>query len=164
MAGVAHHGFSIPLATFSLAIACLGIAVGFLYYFRDLGPHGLTQRSALARTGYTFLENKYYLDRLYTDGVVGSIKGPIARAAYWVNQNVIDAVVNGAGTAARRTGLAVYDVIDQGIVDGAVNGAGVTASESGGLLRTMQTGRIQQYAAVLFAATAAFAIALVVFK
>jgi NADH-quinone oxidoreductase subunit L len=164
MAGVAHHGFNISLAGFSLLIAVSGIGIGFAYYFRDLGPHGLTQRSGIARTGLTFLENKYYLDHVYTGGVVGSLSGPIARAAYWINQNVIDAVVNGAGIAARRTGLAVYDVIDQGIVDGAVNGAGLTASESGGLLRTMQTGRIQQYAAVLFAATAAFAIALVVFK
>ncbi len=30
---------------------------------------------------------------LYTDIIVGGIKGPIARMAYWINQNVIDVVV-----------------------------------------------------------------------
>ena len=34
------------------------------------------------------LVNKYYLDWLYTDVIVGAVKGPIARAAYWFNQNV----------------------------------------------------------------------------
>ena len=46
-----------------------------------LGPHGITERNRLARAGYTVLENKYYLDWLYTDVIVGGIKGPIARAA-----------------------------------------------------------------------------------
>ena len=51
--------------------------------------------------GYTVLVNKYYFDHLYTDIIVGDIKGPIARASYWFNQNVIDGVVN-----ARRRRLA----------------------------------------------------------
>jgi len=42
-----------------------------------------------------------------------------------------------------------------------VNGAGFTAEESGGLLRYIQTGRVQQYAAVLFGASALFALILV---
>ena len=103
-----------------------------------------------AQAGYSFLENKYYLDALYTDRIVGGIKGPIARATYWVNQNVIDGVVNGVASAARYVAEFVYDVIDQEIVDGAVNGAGVTAEGGGGFLRTFQTGRVQQYAAAFF--------------
>ena len=65
----------------------------------------------LARAGYTLLVNKYYLDHLYTDVIVGGIKGPIARAAYWFNQNVIDGVVNGVGRGAGRrrpVGLQVH--------------------------------------------------------
>ena len=48
------------------------------------------------------------------------------------------------------------------MVDGLVNATGAASEESGSLLRTIQTGRVQQYAAVLFAATAMFAIALIV--
>ncbi len=38
-----------------------------------------------------------------------------------------------------------------------MNGAGATASESGGVLRLLQSGRIQQYAALFFAAAAVLA-------
>ena len=33
---------------------------------------------------YKVLENKYYLDHLYTDVIVGGVKGPIARAVLLV--------------------------------------------------------------------------------
>ena len=65
---------------------------------------GLTERNRLARVGYTVLVNKYYLDCLYTDVIVGAVKGPIARAAYWFNQNVLDGVVNGAGDGVGAVG------------------------------------------------------------
>ena len=102
--------------------------------------------------GRTLLEQRYYLDHVYTDGVVGSIKGPIARGAYFVNQKWIDGIVNGIGVGSKRAGHIVYDVIDQKLVDGAVNGIGLVSEESGAALRQTQTGRVQQYAALLFAA------------
>ena len=80
---------------------------------RTASPAG--QRAA--RAGYAVLENKYYLDYLYTDVIAGGIKGPIARAANWVNQNVIDGVVNLAGRGAVEGGQWVYEYIDQGVVD-----------------------------------------------
>jgi NADH-quinone oxidoreductase subunit L len=51
----------------------------------------------------------------------------------------------------------VYDHIDQGVIDNAVNGSGAGAEGSGQLLRQMQTGRVQQYGALLFAGAALFA-------
>jgi NADH-quinone oxidoreductase subunit L len=116
----------------------------------------------LARAGYTFLVNKYYLDRLYTDGVVGGIKGPVANAAYWVNQNVIDGVVNGVGTGGKLAAKGVYNVLDQSVVDGAVNGVGAAATQSGGLLRKLQNGQVQTYAAWLFGAGALFVLYLAI--
>ena len=65
------------------------------------GPHGLTYRNRWPAPGYRLLENKYYLDALYTGVIAGGIKGPIARGTNWVNQNIIDGVVNRAGTSAR---------------------------------------------------------------
>jgi NADH-quinone oxidoreductase subunit L len=96
------------------------------------------------------LEKKYGFDILYTDIIVKAIKGPIARATYWFNQNAIDGVVNGTGWAARRSADFVYNRIDQQVVDGLVNGSGATAEESGQLLRKLQTGKVQQYGALLF--------------
>ena len=162
-AGVAHHEFSIPLAFVGTLMGVLGIAAGWAYYARNLGPHRLTQRSRPALAGYRFLENKYFLDRLYTDMVVGGIKGPVARATYWINQNVIDGVLNGTAAVSRAVANFTYDVVDQKLVDGAVNGAGVGAEEGGSVLRVLQTGRVQQYAAFLFGAVVLMGGALVLF-
>ena len=158
---VTHHDFSISTAFVGSLAGFLGIGVAYLWYWRNAGPHGITERVGPLRAGYTFLDNRYYLDHLYTGAVVGSIKGPIARAAYWVNQNVIDGIVNAMGIGARTIGRFVYDWFDQKIIDGAVNSAGAAAEESGAGLRTMQTGRVQQYAAALFGAVAILGLALV---
>ena len=40
--------------------------------------------------------------------IVRGIAHPIAKAAYWVNQNVIDGIVNGVGESGKRTGEWVY--------------------------------------------------------
>jgi NADH-quinone oxidoreductase subunit L len=163
-AGIPEHHFSFAYAAGSTLIALLGITAGFLWYFRQLGPHGITERSRLLRAGYVFLDQKYFLDVLYTDYIVGGIKGPIPRAVYWFNQNVIDGVVNGVGVGARGVANFVYDVIDQKVVDGAVNGVGFSAEEGGSVLRVIQNGRVQSYAAVMFgvAAVSALALALIV--
>ncbi|MBV8983045.1 MAG: NADH-quinone oxidoreductase subunit L [Acidimicrobiia bacterium] len=164
--GVTHeviheYAFSVPLAAISLGVAVIGIGVAYAYYFRDAGPHGLTRRSGLARAGYHFLEEKYFLDKIYINGIIRTIQYPIARGMYWFDQHIIDGFVNGVAFVSRKVSGFVYDVIDQKVVDGAVNGAGFTAEESGGLLRYIQTGRVQQYAAVLFGAAAMFGLILV---
>jgi NADH-quinone oxidoreductase subunit L len=144
--------FNLPLALVSLGVALAGIAVTFAYYeLHAFGPaHELTRKSKVAHAGFSFLENKYYLDTLYTDVIVGGIKGPVARASYWLNQNVIDGVVNSVGIGSRYVAEFLYNYVDQGVIDGAVNGAGASAEEGGSILRLLQTGRVQQYAAAFF--------------
>ena len=158
----AHPEFNIGIALVSTVIGLLGIGLAYAWYFRGRGPHGITERSKLARTGHRVLVEKYYFDWLYTDVIVRAIKGPIARAAYWFNQNVIDGVVDGAGSSSVKAGRFVYDTIDQGIVDNVVDASGAAAEGSGQGLRRIQTGRVQQYAALLFAATAVFAGVLII--
>ncbi|HBX79228.1 MAG TPA: NADH-quinone oxidoreductase subunit L, partial [Acidimicrobiaceae bacterium] len=62
-----------------------------------------------------------------------------------------------AGRTAVGVGQFVYNKIDQGGVDGLVNGLAGVAGASGGELRKMQTGRVQQYASLFFAAAALLA-------
>ena len=157
LATFGHPSFSLTTAVVSSAFGIVGIAVAYAWYWKGLGPHGITERNRLARIGHRALVQKYYLDWLYTDVIVGAVKGPIARAAYWFNQKGLDGVINGAGAGAVRAGQLVYDKIDQGIVDTIVNGSGAAAEGSGQGLRKIQTGRVQQYAALLFAATAVIA-------
>ncbi len=156
---ISHASFNIPLALGSLAVAGAGIGLTYLYYWHDGLKffQGLSERNALAGFGKNVLVNKYYFDWLYTDVITGFVKGPAARATNWFNQKVLDGVVDGAGATAVAAGEWVYDNIDPTVVDGAVNGAGVTASESGGVLRHLQSGRIQQYTALFFAAAALLA-------
>ena len=104
-----------------------------------------------------FLVNKYYLDVLYTDIIVGNIKGPIAQGAYWFNQHVIDNVLNYAGKGARAAGNFTYNFVDQRVVDGAVNGIGTITGETGGEVRKLQTGRLQFYAFLLVLGVVLFA-------
>ena len=154
--------FNPAIAGTSLLLAGLGLVVAWLYYQRNMGPHGLTQRSRIARSGYRLLENKYYLDVLYTDVITGGVKGPIARASSWFNGNVIDKVVNGVGVGARLAGNATYRYVDQGVVDTVVNASGVASDESGQLLRRIQTGKVQQYGALLFGGAVALGIIFII--
>ena len=154
-----------PKAIISVTVAVLGIGIAAYFFFRheEDGPlKGLTQRNALARAGYTFLEKKYYLDVLYENIIVAGIKGPIARGAYWFDQHVIDKIVNALGSGARRLGVFTYDVIDQKVVDGAVNEIAEVTGETGGLLRYIQSGRVQRYALLLFAAVGLLSLALLI--
>ena len=118
--------------------------------------------SRAARIGKTILVNKYYLDYLYENIIVAGISGPISRAMYWVNQNVIDGLVNLVGTSARDAGGWVYRRIDQGVVDTVVNGSGTAAEGSGEILRKAQTGKVQAYGAYLFLGAIVLAAILVI--
>jgi NADH-quinone oxidoreductase subunit L len=162
-----HAEFDYPKALISVSIAALGIGIAAYFWFRaeEQGPlRNLTQRNALARAGYTFLENKYYLDYLYENIIVAGIKGSIARGVYWFDQHVIDKVVNATGAGARRLGVFIYDTVDQKVVDGAVNDIAEVTGETGGLLRYLQSGRVQRYALLLFAAVGLLSLALLVFN
>jgi NADH-quinone oxidoreductase subunit L len=158
-----HADFDTIKAVISVGIAVIGIGIAAYLWFQreELGPfRGFTQRNAAARAGYRFLENKYYLDDLYENVIVGGFKGPVARASYWINQHVIDGVVNAIGRGTAVVARETYDVIDQKAVDGAVNGLAETTGETGGLLRYVQSGRVQRYALTLFAAVGALSLAI----
>ncbi len=151
-----HPEFAIAIALGSTVIGLLGIGLAYLYWFLGRG-HGATKRSKVARVGHTVLLNKYYLDHLYTGVIAGGTKGPVARAAYWFNQHVLDGIVDGLGRASVRGAGWTYKYIDQGIVDGTVNGSGYASDGIGQFLRRFQTGRVQQYGALMFGAAVVLA-------
>jgi len=158
--------FSWATAAPGLALVAAGFGVS-LYLCRavfggETSPlRGLTTRNPVLGAGHRFLVNKYYLDALYEKVIVRGIAHPISKAAYWTNQNIIDAVVNAVGKTGRRTGELVYKYIDQGLVDGAVNGSGTTARGAGGALQPVQSGKVNMYGALLFGAAAVGGLVLV---
>ena len=173
---VTHATPSWSLAMVSTLVVLAGIGVAGHYYFvrvaraskaagRSLTelPNGPTTRLAVARLGHTLLANKYYLDHLYTGIVAGGTKGPVARFAYRTNQEVLDRAVDGVGRTAVAAGRVVYHQIDQKVVDGFINGTGQVSTDSGEKLRRIQSGKVQNYAAILFAAATVLAGLLIVF-
>ncbi len=162
-----HAPFKWSKAALSLAIVFSGMIISWLlcvqlYTRKNKALVGLTQRNKVLGAGYAFLENKYYLDHLYEKVVVKAIAYPISRGAYWINQNVLDGIVNGAGIGSRKIAGWVYRNVDQKVVDGAVNGAGSAAQGAGGALQPVQSGKVNQYGALLFGAAAVAALVLVI--
>jgi NADH-quinone oxidoreductase subunit L len=163
---VLQPDFDIGMAALSFAIVVIAIGIGLFFWLdrKELRAlKGLTARSGVAKTGHTFLVNKYYLDHLYENRIVAGIKGPIARASYWVNMRVIDGVVNAAGKGTAVLGRLVYRYVDQDAVDTAINGLARETDQAGGLLRPLQSGRLQRYALMLFAAVGVIALAIAIF-
>ncbi len=158
-AGVPEPSFSGVVAVISTlgALAGLGLAVAWWRGMR-FGLDGLTRRNGLAGAGYRLLEQKYYLDALYERVIVRGIKGPMASAAYWFNQNVLDGVAHGVSATARRAATFTYDVVDQEVVDGTVNSVGAGATGLGRGFKHMASGKVQQYVAYLIGGAAAGAL------
>jgi NADH-quinone oxidoreductase subunit L len=162
-----HAPFKWSKAGMSVLIVLVGMLISWLIsvqmYTKKSGFFvGLTSRNKLLALGYRFLVNKYYLDHLYEKVIVHGIAHPIAKAAYWVNQNILDGIVNGAGLVTRRVAGWVYRNVDQRVVDGAVNGSGAVARGTGNALRPVQSGKVSQYGALLFAAAAVAGLVLII--
>ena len=69
----------------------------------------------------------------------------------WVNDYVIDGVVNAVGALCRVLARLLYAGVDQRGIDGVIHGVSWGASGMGGLVRRIQSGRVQQYAGLLVA-------------
>ena len=152
-----HHFealYNIVLPISALVVAGLGILIGYQFFYR--GRPVVNLLGGPFAWLYRFVANKYYLDDFYLKVIIRPIQYPIARATYWTNQYVLDGVVNGAALGTLAVSRPTYDVLDQQVVDFAVNGAAGLTGASGGLLRYIQSGNVQRYAAVLFAGIAIF--------
>ena len=148
-----HHAESIDLVLAGLGtLAAVG---GILLGLRLWGPDRKTQQERdrfEIPVLYPLLRNKYYIDDFYMDGIIRPTRGPVAGAVDWFNGHVLDFIVNGAGLLAKSAGRVVY-FFDQKGIDGVINTTGAFTGATGGVLRFLQSGRVQQYAILIFAAT-----------
>ncbi len=158
-----HHaeGFDYLMMVLGLVAAGVGILIGYRLWYPDAATQEERDTFRIPVL-YPLLEHKYYIDDFYMDGIVRPLRGPVARGIDWFNGHVIDFVVNGAGFAARGVGKIVYAFDQQGI-DGAINASGAATGATGGMLRRLQTGRIQQYATLLVAGAVVLVAGFIVF-
>ncbi|MEI7999783.1 MAG: NADH-quinone oxidoreductase subunit L [Actinomycetes bacterium] len=162
-----HPKFDYVLAATSVSIVVILIGGATFFWFRreEIGAlHDLTKRNRLAHAGFTFLERKYFLDDLYEGVIVAGIKGPIAQASYWVNQNVIDGFVKGTGRTAVKVGQFTYTAIDRKVVDAAITGLAKETGAAGGELSKVQSGKVQRYALLLLAAVGLIGLAVYIYN
>ena len=146
-----EHATSFDFTALGLGLAAgvLGIVIGYRLYYEDAPTQPERDRLRIPVL-WPVLENKYYIDDLYMNGIVNPIKGPLARFINWTNSYIIDFIVNTVGMVTRGLGRLVYGGLDQRGIDLAINEAGAATGFLGSKLRYIQTGKVQQYAAVLF--------------
>jgi NADH-quinone oxidoreductase subunit L len=157
--GTEPEAFSFGLAAVSVLVALAGIGIGYSLYgtYRERDP-------VLQLGGFsTLLVNKYYLDDLYLKGIVRPIQYTVSGFVNWTNQNILDGAVNGAAWLTRRLGVGV-NVVDRTVIDGAVNEIGQATGAVGAVLKRVQSGKVQQYAAVLFAVVAILTLVFTAFR
>jgi NADH-quinone oxidoreductase subunit L len=112
------------LMAISLAVAAAGILLAYWFYIKK--PKTLPQRAAAAAGPlYKAIYNKWYIDEIY-------------------NATIIRLVVDGSRWLWRW--------IDAGLIDGTVNTVGKAWAVFGWMARPFQTGKVQNYALVMFLA------------
>jgi NADH-quinone oxidoreductase subunit L len=124
-----HHAYELfgidgYLIIASVAVATVGLVIGMALFgvFRRLGRPALVERITASNAATRFLYraslNKWWFDEL-NDLLFIRIGGRVAAALWWFDRTVVDGTVNGIGSLVRGTG---------------------------GGLRRIQTGRVQNYA------------------
>jgi NADH-quinone oxidoreductase subunit L len=155
---------AIEAAKFVPWMALLGtvVGVGGLYAGYALYRTYATPDPLEARLGafWGVLQERFYVDAFYLRAIVYPTRDRLSAGVYWFNQHVLDAVVNGAAWAARRAARGIV-WIDRTIIDGAINGIGELTGDAGGLLKFIQSGNVQWYAAGLFVGVVALTIVFV---
>jgi NADH-quinone oxidoreductase subunit L len=132
------------IAIVSTIAAVGGLALGYVTYVKQPAREPLTRLGPV----YTLLENKYYLDDFYLNGIVYPIRDRLSAGVNWFNRSILDGIVHLFALTTRGL-AAVVNLFDRGVIDGVVNGAGEGAEEAGGFLRYVQSGNVQGYAAIL---------------
>jgi len=130
----------------SLAVAGLGIGLGFLFYVKDTSLPDTW--AARLRPLYQASFNKYWIDEIYGFAFTRRTMD-LARAVFAFDSKVVDGGVNGSAWLTRLSSL-ITGGTDKYFVDGLVNAiAGFVVRLMSPIVRAAQTGFTQNYALVM---------------
>jgi NADH-quinone oxidoreductase subunit L len=144
-----------------LVFTAAGILLAVVAFAKGFGPRSLAERFRGARALYHVLYNRYYLDWLYERLFVHGIRRWLAWVVHWVDHNVIDNFVDFMGAFTVRTGELVDRQIDRRVVDGVVRETAAVTHGAGGVVSSLQNGRVQRYVALMLASVTIIAVILV---
>jgi NADH-quinone oxidoreductase subunit L len=150
-----HHAHQFALYV-SLVVCFLGIGLSAFCYLTPAGERARKAARAAISPVYEAAKAKFWMDEFIEAFIIWTtIKWSEFTA--FVDRDVIDGFVDGAGSVSRKTGDA-SGVADITVVDGAVDGTGLLAWGGGGILSRFQSGRIRNYLFGAVAMTALFAV------
>lgn len=144
-----YHPESFDFAAMSLGLLAgvSGIVAAYLLYMK-FGTAETGDEKIKLQPVWKILENKYYLDDLYINGIVNPLKTAVAKSVDQFNSKVLDRFVNSVGLAMGFLGKIVYSNLDQDGIDRIVNSVSVGTDDLGGRVKLIQSGRVQQYLAL----------------
>ncbi len=149
-ASIAHaaHEAHNPAIVISSIMVVLGISLALIVYvFRIIDPDKTAQS---IRPLYLFSFNKWYWDEIYQATFIrGSLV--ISKVFSWFDTNIIDGIVNGVAVVTKKVAFASGG-FDKYVVDGTVNFTAFFVNTTGGILKKLQTGKIQTYVVLLMLA------------
>ena len=138
----AHHAHHLAMYL-SIAVASVGILLSWIVYIKkSLSADAWSKRLGFL---YHWSQGKYYFDENYSRYLYQPTLR-LAKKIAWIDWELYDKYfINGFGKvtnlASKVTGKFDYEAIDQILVDGTAK----IANLLGRLLRTVQTGKLQNY-------------------
>ena len=149
-------GLGVELMLMALSV---GLAIGSWYvarsrYGAQRSPSWEEEEARLP--GFVLMQNKYWVDEIYQATIVRAFMGlriVLAEMDRWI----VDGIVNGVSVVARGAAW-ITSAIDTYLVDGAVNFVAEGTLGAGQKLRSLQTGRVQNYVYGLLGGVAFFSI------
>ncbi|MCC6957448.1 MAG: NADH-quinone oxidoreductase subunit L [Anaerolineales bacterium] len=150
-------GFSwVPLLT-SLVVSLGGLALGYYVYRGVRSDEKDPVEGALGASLYRLLKNKYYFDELY-QAIFITPAYWLAETftSLWMDQKVIDGILHWFAYISGVIGNFLRNAIDKPIINGSGDMVSEGAKKAGGSLKTIQTGRVQQYMILALVSLAVF--------
>jgi NADH-quinone oxidoreductase subunit L len=125
----------------SLTVALLGVFGAWLLYHRRRD----IPAKVVAALGpvYRLVANKYYIDEIVNRVVIRPTMA-LCRGLKWIDDNIVDGLVNVTGRTNRAAGF-FHAWFDRVFVDGFFTSLSNMTQSLGSAVRLLQTGRIQQY-------------------
>ncbi len=130
-----------PVMILSIIIAVAGVAFAWLVYERR--SVSADKMAGVMGPLYRGSRNKWYFDEMYEAVFVNGTLA-LTRISNWFDFNVIDGIVNGAGTVTRGVSK-ISGWIDNVFIDGLVNFLANITGSIGMRMRKIQTGSVQNY-------------------
>ena len=153
----AHHVHVVHRigAVLSLLLALSGLFLAFLVYGRKKIPMGRWAK-AFPRW-YKVLKNKYFMDDFYIKGVIGRVLLPVTRRLSLFDMGFYDRFAVDGWAVVNRHASHFSRRFDDLLVDTAlVDGTGASVRLFNIILRTLQSGKLQFYLAVIIFISAGY--------